>query len=98
MRNIDITVEYKKGVCQCRSKKCGLVFYKSDIDKKSIYNELLGKNIKYCVCPNCGSTNWGLLIYPVVEFDLLHKNFNGISNKEIKRIKKERNYYDTKGL
>lgn len=62
--------EYKKGVLQCRS--CHNTFHQSDV--KKVKTERLGLEIEEGTCPYCGSHTYGLVAYPVDEFDLLYKN------------------------
>lgn len=81
---VTINEDYKKGVCQCRS--CNNVFHQSEIKHK--YIEQLGQLSYNRTCPYCGNTHFGLIDYPVSEYELIYKNskFYGLSNKRIKYI------------
>lgn len=83
-RKVTINEDYKKGVCECRS--CKNVFHQSEIEHT--YIEQSGQLSYNRVCPYCGSTYFGLIDYPVSEYELIYKNerFFGLSNKRIKYI------------
>ena len=74
------TVEDKKGVYQCRS--CKQTFHQKDV--KRVDNEQLGIHRNDTQCPYCGSSNFGLVDYPVDERELTYKNnrFYGLSHKQ----------------
>lgn len=77
--------EYKKGVLQCRS--CHKTFHQSDV--KKVKTERLGLEIEEGTCPYCGSHTYGLVAYPVDEFDLLFKN--GIHKNTDKKLRHDLN-------
>ena len=67
--------DYKKGACLCQ--KCKKVFHQNEIEHNT-YKEELGQQQVIDridnVCPYCGSTNFGLIDYPVSEEELIFKN------------------------
>lgn len=77
--------DFKKEVHQCRS--CKQVFRASE--RKEVQVERYGLVITEKVCPHCGSHTYGLVEYPVDEFDLLYK-----SNVHRNQDKKLRNTLD----
>ena len=77
---------YEKGVCQCR--KCNNVFDQTKI--KHIHREQLGQQSIDRICPYCGSTNFGLMNYPILEKYLIYKSKNFF--KKDKNSKNIRHY------
>ena len=77
---------YEKGVCQCR--KCNNVFDQTKI--KHIHREQLGQQSIDRICPYCGSTNFGLIDYPILEKHLIYKSKNFF--KKDKNSKNIRHY------
>ena len=73
--------EYEKGVCQCRS--CNKMFFKTDI----IHNVVRGRI--ECQCPHCNSNKFGLVNYPIDEFELIYKSktfFNPVRKSGGKKL------------
>ena len=66
-----LSEEYKKGVLQCRSS-CKRTFHQSELTR--IQTEQLGQQVIQSVCPYCGSSTYGLVDYPVSEYELIFKN------------------------
>lgn len=65
------TVEdYKKGACLCRS--CKNVFQNNEIEHK--YIERNGQLVYEAICPCCGSSDFGLIDYPVGEEKLIYSS------------------------
>ena len=73
----------KKEVLQCRS--CHNTFHQSDV--KEVKTERCGLEINEKVCPFCGGHTYGLVDYPVNEFDLLYKNFYHRNTDKVLRRK-----------
>jgi hypothetical protein len=73
--------DYKKEVLQCRS--CNSIFKASE--RKLIYIERCGLMIEEKVCPACGSHTYGLVEYPVDEFDLIYKK--GVHRNTDKKLR-----------
>lgn len=82
--------DIKKGACLCH--KCNNVFQQ----KEHTYIERLGQLAYESVCPFCGSTYFGLIDYPVSEYELIYKNerFFGLSNKRVKYIEQYEEYQE----
>jgi hypothetical protein len=73
---VNLTDEYKKGVCQCR--KCGKVFVLDENNNPfnlkvvdHTYTERFGQKVVERICPHCGNHTYGTLDYPVDEIELL---------------------------
>jgi hypothetical protein len=63
-------LSFKKEVCQCR--KCNKVFHQSEIRR---VHKGLGIELQ-CPDPSCGSTEFGLMNYPIDECDMIYKTKN----------------------
>ena len=81
--------EYYKEVCLCHNPECRKTFHQSEIEHIKV--ERLGQQVTEAVCPHCESIihKFGLVTYPVDEFDLLYKN--GIHRNTNKKLRQKLN-------
>ena len=54
---MELDKNYKKGACQCR--KCGRIFHNTEIEH--IHTKRYEQSELNCVCPVCGSSDWGMM-------------------------------------
>lgn len=78
--------DYQKGVCQCRS--CSSTFHQSEVVRIQTEHNGLERT-----CPHCGSNTYGVIDYPVSEYQLIFKNneFYRLGKDQIEQMRIDNN-------